>query len=377
MNRYLVLIITLICSMPVILVVLRFIFGKSIILIVSIYSTVLLYLGITLFYIVGGLAVVNLVWAIPLIFLLASFVFFVMRQVIKIPLVESTRQIQELAKGNLIIDAKNTQKARFELEILSDSVKTLAVELNKLIVEVQKGSGVITTASQQLNTTSLMLSSSSNEQASSIEEISSTVEEISASSQQNTEYAKMSEKIAKNATEMLGRLSTYSQKSFEGVKAITDKISIINDIAFQTNLLALNAAVEAARAGEHGRGFAVVAAEVRKLAERSKKSADEIQLLSKNSLDITEKTSKLYLELIPEVEKNGSLTQEIASSSAEQKLGIEQVNNAIQQLNTLTQQNASTSEELSSNAGELAGNAEQLLDLISFFKTDHAANETM
>lgn len=377
MNRYLVLIITLICSMPVILVVLRFIFGKSIILIVSIYSTVLLYLGITLFYIVGGLAVVNLVWAIPLIFLLASFVFFVMRQVIKIPLVESTRQIQELAKGNLVIDAKNSQKARFELEILSDSVKTLANELNKLITEVQNGSGVITTASQQLNATSLMLSSSSNEQASSIEEISSTVEEISASSQQNSEYARMSEKIAKNATEMLGRLSTYSQKSFEGVKAITDKISIINDIAFQTNLLALNAAVEAARAGEHGRGFAVVAAEVRKLAERSKKSADEIQLLSKNSLDITEKTSKLYLELIPEVEKNGSLTQEIASSSAEQKLGIEQVNNAIQQLNTLTQQNASTSEELSSNAGELAGNAEQLLDLISFFKTDHATNETM
>jgi len=78
--------------------------------------------------------------------------------------------------------------------------------------------------------------------------------------------------------------------------------------------------------------------------------------------------------LIPEVEKNGSLTQEIASSSAEQKLGIEQVNSSIQQLNSLTQQNASTSEELASNAEELFGRAEHLMELISFFKTDTHEN---
>jgi methyl-accepting chemotaxis protein len=75
------------------------------------------------------------------------------------------------------------------------------------------------------------------------------------------------------------RTSSDMKERFEQLAKILDAIT---NIAEQTNMLALNAAIEAARAGEHGRGFAVVAEEVRKLAESSKKAADEISKLIKD-----------------------------------------------------------------------------------------------
>ncbi len=288
------------------------------------------------------------------------------------PLEKSVAFAKLVASGDLTVKLETDQND--ELGELASALNSMIERLHEIVLNIRTGTDRIAAASSKISHNSHQLSDGVNQQSSSTEEVSSSMEEMAGNIQQNTGNAQQTERISKKAADSMTEMGKIGKESLDSIKTITQKITIINDIAFQTNLLALNAAVEAARAGEHGRGFAVVAAEVRKLAERSKEAADEIESLSKNSLKITEDSKRLLDALVPEIQKTSQLVQEIASASMEQNAGTVQINSAIQQLNTVTRQNAASSGEMENSAEELLSQADSLRNAVAFFKLDDKRN---
>jgi methyl-accepting chemotaxis protein len=269
-----------------------------------------------------------------------------------------------VANGDLTVELKKRSDHDELLQALSDMVAAIA----KVITEVQDTAENLSLSSEEMTATTENLSQGANEQASSAEEISSSIEEMAANITQNAENAQTTEKISLKAATDVEEGSKAVNLTVQSMKNIAQKITIISEIASRTDLLAINAAIEAARAGEHGKGFAVVAAEIRKLAERSQIAATEIEDVSKNSVEIAERSGKVLAEIVPDIQKTARLVQEIAAASKEQNSGTVQINNAVQQLTTVTSDTASSAEELASSAEELSNQAEILQEVVSFFK---------
>ena len=254
-----------------------------------------------------------------------------------------------------------------ERDALGSALQTMVAKLSQVIGEVRAGANALSSAATQVSSTSQSLSQGTSEQAASVEETTSSLEQMTASISKNADNSRQLEQSAVKAARDGDESGKAVVETVGAMKAIAEKISIIEEIAYQTNLLALNAAIEAARAGEHGKGFAVVATEVRKLAERSQTAAKEIGGLAASSVKVAERSGHLLLELVPAIRKSAETVQEVAAATAEQSSGVSQINRALTGVDQVTQRNASAAEELASTAEEMASQAESLEQLMSFF----------
>jgi methyl-accepting chemotaxis protein len=322
-----------------------------------------------LFYAVGAYGPVHLIWIIPCCGVLLFLSIRMVKKHLALVLNGVNDRIKTLAKGDLTGKVThNDNRELDEIGKINNSINLLITNqsnvIKKLLREIENTKRV----NEEVTKRSNDISQKFTDQASTLEEVSSSMEEMLANIEQNAANSKQTEGIAKKSVANIAVVNKAVEGAIESVREIIAKVSVINEFAMKTNLLSLNAAVEAARAGEHGRGFAVVASEVRKLAENSKTTANEINHMTNQSLKTFERSIKLLSMVVPEIQKTAELVQEITMATEEQRQGTDQINTAMQQLNVFTQENSAAVEDMNSYSSELEKLFKALGKTVSLYK---------
>ncbi len=235
-------------------------------------------------------------------------------------------------------------------------VETSNAQIADRIIEIAAGS-----EQQQQNNQEVVLTM--NEMSIGIQRLADTTSEIAESSSAMTGLVETSvghsqEVVSQiqNVEASVLRTANHVEEMGEKFRSIEEMVTIITSIADQTNLLALNAAIEAARAGEAGKGFAVVADEVRKLAEMSKSSADEIHMHLESFKKITDRALQ---------EMSSSTVDVQAGNKAVQYIGVslEQILQSVIEVNNKIQDDSAVIEEMSAGSEEILATIEQMNDI--------------
>jgi methyl-accepting chemotaxis protein len=310
----------------------------------------------------------------------------------------------KVASGDLTVSIPAVQR-RDEVGELLCAFGAMLEGLRKLMREINEGVGVLASSSGEILATTTQVASGSAETASAVSETTATVEEVkqtaqvasqkarnvSDSAQKAAQVSQNGRKAAEETAQGMGRIREQMESIAESIvrlseqsQAIGEIIATVNDLAEQSNLLAVNAAIEANKAGEQGKGFAVVAQEVKSLAEQSKQATaqvrtilGDIQKATGTAVLATEQGSKAVQAGVKQSAETGEAIRlladsiaeaaqaatQIAASSQQQMVGMDQVALAMENIKQASVQNVSgtrQAEVAAQNLHELGRKLQQL-----------------
>ena len=276
-----------------------------------------------------------------------------------------------------------------KLEAVGNVVSSASTQLSAQIEQSDRGAAE---SAQRLSEAATAM----NEMNATVQEVARNAGSASAASAETREKAEAGAQVVEKAVRSIDQVHQMSlelkddmTQLNEHAQDITRIMGVISDIADQTNLLALNAAIEAARAGEAGRGFAVVADEVRKLAEKTMASTNDVGNAIKaiqestaksmtgvdnaverigEATELANQSGQALQEIVATVEATGDQVNAIATASEEQSAASEEINQSIVQVNDMSRQTAGAMAEASRAVSDLAAQAQRLNELITRMK---------